>query len=242
MSMRLSVALVATLTSITAIFVLNPRWGGTAYAISLALILLISISGPNNSIARSVLKWTLPFALPLIAIHGLLNSQYPITNWFFDFVPIRQAGVEFGYDVSVRLLILSITGAFWLAIDRDEFTEALIRLGLPTYLVMLAMQGFVMARLIENRVHAIHLAQRARGIPVAASFFERVRSIPALLIPVVIGTFVEAEARVPSLLAHGYGRVDPMARPSVALNSKDWIQAGALLACLGVGQICEQLL
>lgn len=186
---------------------LCPRWGGAVYTAFLIALLLMLAGRSASMIGYRLIVWTIPFTLPLILIHGVLNSQFPVTNYWLDLIPLRSEGLYFGIDLAIRIMLFSVVGAYWLSVDRDAMVESLIQFRLPIPIIMLAMHGFVMARLVQERIHAIHLAQRARGIPVSASFRERLASIPALLIPVVVGAFVEAEARIPVLLAHGYGRL-----------------------------------
>ncbi len=225
MTLRPIAAASVTLASATGLLLLSPRWAGSAFAaLLLATFLFVQARSHSHSkAARTLLVWTLPFVLPLVAIHGVLNSAYPVTSLLLDAIPVRSEGVEFGYDVAVRVVILSIVGAYWLSVDRDEFVEALLRLGLPASLIMIAMQGLVMARQLQHRIDAVYQAQRARGIPVASSFLKRLRSFPALLVPVVVGTLVEAEARVPVLLSHGYGRKEPIRRPARPVTLADWL-------------------
>jgi energy-coupling factor transporter transmembrane protein EcfT len=229
MSIRPAEAAAATIVSTASLFLLAPRWGGSAYAVALFVTLLFMQRGEGTRLGGKLVAWTMPFLLPLLVVHGVLNSQFPITSTWFDFIPVRGAGLAFGYDLATRVLIFAIVGGYWLSVDRDELVEALLRLRLPMPLIMLAMQGFVMGRIVQERVQYIHLAQRARGIPVSASFFQRAISLPALLVPVVVGTFVEAEARVPVLLAHGFGRIEP----SVVPARWEWRTAITCLTILG---------
>ena len=231
----------ATLVSIASLVLLSPRWGGTAYTASLILILLLAQWRDGSGLGRRMLAWTAPMVLPLLLVHGVLNAQFPVTSWWLDIVPIRGAGLVFGYDLAVRVLLFSVVAAYWLSVDSDALVEALLRLRLPAPLIMLAMQGFVMGRLVRERVDAIYLAQRARGIPVSASLAQRIGSMPALLIPVVVGTFVEGEARIPVLLAHGYGRLTPSTRPA-RLERQMVALATGILGCLALGLAADRYL
>jgi energy-coupling factor transport system permease protein len=186
-----------------------------------------------------VVAWTVPFALPLLVIHGVLNSQYPVTGWWLDAIPIRRTGLTFGAEMSLRVVVLSIVAGFWLSVDRDALVESLLRLRLPTSLIMLPVQGVVMSRLIQIRIEKILLAQQARGTPVSGSFIQRLLSLPSLLVPVVVGTFVEAEARVSVLLAHGYGRLEP-ARRSSGMELRTVVVTVAALLCLGVALLADR--
>lgn len=238
MSIRPAAAGAATIVSVVSLFLLSPRWGGAAYTALLIVLLLLAQHREGSRLGRRLIAWTAPFVLPLIVIHGVLNAQFPVTSWWLDTIPIRSAGLAFGNDLAVRVLLFSVVAAYWLSVDRDDMVEALMRRRLPTPLIMLVMQGFVMGRLVQERIQAIHLAQRARGIPVSSSFARRMASIPALLVPVVVGTFVEAEARVPVLLAHGYGRLEPSAQPAQP-ELRSAMLALAMLVCLALAMLVD---
>ncbi|MFL6845553.1 MAG: energy-coupling factor transporter transmembrane component T [Allosphingosinicella sp.] len=233
MSVRPAAAGAATIVSLVSLFLLQPGFGREIFTAGITLILLAAWGGGRARLALRLIGWTLPFVLPLLALHGILNSQFPITGWWLDTVPIRASGVAFGYDLSLRILLFSVVAGFWFAVDRDALVEGLLRLRLPTRFIMVAVQGFVMGRLIQRRIDNVYLAQRARGIPVSGSLGLRLMSLPSLLVPVVVGTFVEADARVPVLLAHGYGRLEPAARPA-RLELPTVMVIVALLSCLGI--------
>lgn len=209
------------------------------YTALLTVLLMFAQSADGMRIGRRLIAWSIPFVLPLIFVHGVLNTQFPVTNWWFDMIPVRSAGLAFGSALAVRVLLFSLVAAYWLSVDHDNMVEALIRLRLPTPLILLAMQGFVMGRLVQIRVQAIHLAQRARGIPVSASLAQRITSIPALLVPVVVGTFIEAEARVPVLLAHGYGRLN-LSIQSDQLEVRSVLLVLAILSCLALALMLDR--
>ncbi len=234
-----AVAGTATIISVVSLFLLSPRWGGMVFTALLIVLLLLAGRGNGVRLGRRLIAWTVPFVLPLIVVHGVLNAQFPITSWWLDTIPIRSAGLAFGSALAVRVLLFSVVAAHWLLVDRDTMVEALLRLRLPTPLIMMALQGFVMGRLVQDRIQAIHLAQRARGIPVSASLVQRIMSIPALLVPVVVGTFIEAEARVSVLLAHGYGRLEPSIQ-AARLEFRTEILAIAMLACLAFALIVDR--
>lgn len=173
MSVRPWAAGAASFASVVALFLLSPRWSGTVYAALLALLLLVAMRDGNAGLGKRLLVWTVPFLLPLLLVHGVLNTQFPISFWLLDIVPIRETGLAFGYDLALRVFTFSVVAAYWLSVDRDRMVEALISLRLPTALIMIAMQGFVMSRLVKDRIDAIYLAQRARGIPLSASYRQR---------------------------------------------------------------------
>lgn len=228
----------ATIFAIASLFLLSPQWGGTVYVAALILMLFVVQCGGTALLARRLIAWTAPIVLPLLIVHGVFNSQFPITSWWMNTIPIRDSGLAFSYDLAIRFLLFSVVAAYWLLIDRDAMVEVLLRTRLPTPLIMLVIQGFVMGRLLQEKIEQIHLAQRARGIPVSATPFRRIVSLPALLIPAVVGTFIEAEARVPVLLAHGYGRLEPSTR-SARLDLRTALLALAMPICLIIALLVD---
>ena len=178
-----TVAIVMVIT-LAAIWVLKSSLSLTIYTGLLILILIGSQRGSGNLMAGRLLKWTIPFVVPLILIHGLLNATFPVSLWFWDVLPVRLDGLNFGYIMSVRVILLSTVAGFLVSILRDDFVESLIRLRLPSWIVLFLMQSTAMAGVIQRRVSSVYLAQRARGIPVGSGFLSRVRSVPSMLIVV----------------------------------------------------------
>jgi hypothetical protein len=177
--------------------------------LSMGALLLWSQRRSEKSLGVALVKWSLPFVVPLLIIHGSLNSEFVATHHAFGFVPIRPDGLMFGVLIALRVVLLSIVGGYWLSVPKDEFVESLIRLKLPSWALLLLMQSAAIIGTVSRRISSVYIAQRARGIPVSGSLLLRIRSIPSVLMPVAIGTLIEAEERVPSLVNRGFGSVAP---------------------------------
>lgn len=203
-------ASVATISSLIVIATVDEFEWLAGYAVVMLVALFVS-QGHQARLAGKVVAWTLPLFVPLILIHSFLNRSFPIDFWLLGTVPLRSAGLAFACSLSLRMLLISISGGYWLCIKREELVESLLRLRLPSLIILFLMQGVSIAKIIATRVDNVYLAQRARGVPVGGSFCERLRAFPSVLLPVIIGTLVEADSRVPALVSQGYGslRVEP---------------------------------
>lgn len=204
----------------------------TFYAAGSLLMLAAARRNAPGHLVTILLKWMAPFVVPVLILHGILNASFPADYWIFGIVPLRGEGFRFGYDVSLRVFLIAEAGAFWLLVSRDDMVESLFRQRLPTTFVLFAVQGFVVTGVLQRRIASVYLAQRARGIPVDSTILSRIRSVPSILLPVVIGSLVEAEARVPSLLSQGFGALDPLQIPRPMMGAVQKILAAAPLLAL----------
>jgi energy-coupling factor transport system permease protein len=227
----------ATISSLIVIATVSEFKLLVGYAAAILVALLVS-QGRHGRLAGKVVAWTLPLFLPLILIHGFLNRSFPIDFWLLEVVPVRTTGLAFASLLSLRMLLISIVGSYWLCITREDLVESLLRLKLPSPIILFLVQGVGTAKIIATRVDNVYLAQRARGVPVGGSFRERLRAFPSVLLPVIIGTLVEADARVPALVSQGYGslRVAPVPAPSLTPSERILlclppVAALAVIAC-----------
>ena len=169
----------------------------------------------------TIISWVLPFCVPLFLIHGVLNSSFPVSLRIAGFIPWRQAGFNYGALVGMRMFLIAIAAMFWAQTKRDEVIEALIRLKLPLWAVLFLAQGVAVGALVERRILRVYQAQQARGIKVGPDFLSRVRAFPVILIPTVITTLLEADARAPALTSRGFGSGQILPIPHLRRNVLD---------------------
>lgn len=213
-------AAVATFSAVLAAAVVTDLRALIAVAVTMWITLVVTQSGKSN-IAWRVVAWTIPLVLPLLFIHGILNGAFPVDHRLFGFIPVRSTGIDYGSAVAMRMLLISIVGGYWLSILREDMVESLIRSRLPSTVILLLVQGVLMAGIISRRLENVYLAQRARGVPVGGTAIARLRALPSVLIPVIVGTFVEAEGRVPALVAQGFGSLRVQQKPAPKLSSAE---------------------
>ena len=177
---------------------------------SLAIFVLALIAGlcwqtRMNAKNLAIAGWVLPFCLPLLVIHGFLNSGFAVSIRIWGVIPWRPAGFDYGISMSLRILLIGVAAAFWAQTRRDEVVEYLIRRRLPLWIVLFLAQSVAVGAVIERRVLRVYQAQQARGIRVGPDLLSRVRAFPAILIPAVVTTLLEADARAPALTSRGFG-------------------------------------
>ena len=150
-------------------------------------------------------KVSLPLLLPLLAIHGILNPQFPRDYFLWSCIPLRGAGAAFATVIACRLLLVAAAMSVWRYTVGSQVIGYFHRLGLPSSLIA----GFAVAtssvEVLQQRGHAVYLAQQARGINLRASFAARIAGLPKLVIPVAVATIVESGERGIMMESRGLG-------------------------------------
>jgi len=213
----LLVAGTATFAALCAIATLRSVSLFALYILLLAATLVLQTR--NVGILWTMAKWLLPFVVPLLLIHGLLNTAHDVDYWFMNVLPIRPMGFVYGALVSLNILLLATVAGYWLNTNRDDMIDDLIRLNLPMWSILFISQGVAVGAIVERRVATVYLAQRARGICVGPGVLARIRAFPSVLIPAVIATLIEAESRVPALVSRGFGSANVVPLPRKARSA-----------------------
>ena len=84
-----------------------------------------------------------------------------------------------------RILIVVATSQLWMAcVPVPLFVRALFASRLPPGLAYLLSGPLLIVEQLKHRLASIHEAQRARGVPLGGRWYQRLRAIPALIVPV----------------------------------------------------------
>jgi energy-coupling factor transporter transmembrane protein EcfT len=234
-------AAIATACSAAALLLLDRRIGLPLYWLLLTGLLIWQTHGHSRTMVL-VYKWSLTFIVPIFVVHGILNANFFASYMVLGVIPIRPEGFLFAAHVSLGFLVISSVAGLWLNVPRDDIVESLFRWRAPLWIVLLLSQGVAVGSLVERRVVAVYLAQRARGMPVDRGAWARLRAFPSVLIPVVVSTLIEGERRVPALVSRGFGAQRPAALPSSAKGqAADPISIGSIAALLA-GSLLESIL
>jgi len=170
----------------------------------LAVGVLAAVREQGISVFRLSAVWAAPLAIPLFVVHGVINPGFSTSADLS--IPIRPEGVEFALTLTLKLALFTLGIAVWRTVTRDRTFDALISSGLlPQPLVVVVTQSIALTQLLEKRAKAILLAQQARGIPVRKNFARKVVSLPALVVPMVVHTLIEADVRASALISRGLG-------------------------------------
>jgi energy-coupling factor transporter transmembrane protein EcfT len=201
--------------------------------LSLALCLVLALWARDARRMVIAAKWSLPFALPLLAVHGILNANYPVTQRW-GIVPLREQGIEFGLVTGLRLWIFAMAIAFLSSVGAQQLLAYLYALRwVPKPLVVLIASAVSMFHYLSERAASMSLAQRSRGLARGPGIRPRIGSLLAVVVPLVAVVIVESRIRGLALGARGMGtralRLDPVAPPCW----RDWAGlAVAVVLCL----------
>ena len=140
-------------------------------------------------------KYTLPLALPLLAIHGILNPQFRADYLMWDFLPLRSAGAEFAIVISARLLLVASAMAIWRYTVGSQVIGFSQRLGLPASFITVFAVATSSIQMVQRRGHAVYLAQQAVALMFALRLEQGSQACLKLVIPVAVATIVESAER-----------------------------------------------
>lgn len=158
--------------------------------------------------ARQLMTWTLPIVVPLSIIHGIVNPVFPVGQVLLG-IPIRPDGLVYSLDVVGRLLVVAVTALAWREPSNVQLLALAQALRLPKSLVLGVVGAASASALVESRVTAVVIAQRARGLEMGPGIRARVRALFVIAIPIITTTIVEAHHRgtVVSLRGLGHGEL-----------------------------------
>nr|WP_318383974.1 energy-coupling factor transporter transmembrane component T [uncultured Enterobacter sp.] len=95
-----------------------------------------------------------------------------------------------------RILTVVSTAQLWMAyVPLRQFIRALFASRLPPGLAWLLSGPLLIVEQLKQRLASIHEAQRARGVPLDGRWYQRVRAIPALIVPLTHGALNDVAVR-----------------------------------------------
>lgn len=161
-----------------------------------ALVISVCLAIVANSLQplRLLMIWTVAFLLPLLLIHGLLNTQFPV-EFRYAGLDVRPLGIEYAGRTSAFLASFFAAALCWLWVPRDQLLSFLVACGMPSLLLSVAFQALSLVGQIEVRANAIALAQRARGIDTEGGLLTRVRALVPIVLPLTVALLKEASSR-----------------------------------------------
>ena len=178
-----------------------------APALVLALALLVAFA---SDIGLEVTALTMLVVLPTFALLVLLDAAFPAGSGQRQWIPSR-AGVLDALAISLRLgAAIAALGVIVTGVAPRRLTRALAARGLPAwaaYLVIASLEAVPDAR---RRAQDVIDAQRCRGVAMGkgTGVRGRLRVLPALAGPLIVGLVTESEERALALDARAF---DPRA-------------------------------
>lgn len=172
---------------------------------ALIFAMLAAVCTRDFAIPRIALEITLPFALPLAVVHGILNPYYSASWHLFGWVPLRPDGFFYSLFISLRILILSTAAVAWRFVDADRLMREAVHAGLPRSVIVTLSVAIATMRVVPAKIKAVYLAQQARGMPSGPGLGARIRALPSVVIPVIVATLVDGSSRGTLMLNRGLG-------------------------------------
>lgn len=192
-------------------------------AVATATILLSLVALPLSRVlrhARQVLYWTIPIAIPLAIIHGVINPAFPVTHRL-GLLPIRDSGFHYAATVTARVVLIAIAATAWRSVSRIQMLALAQTIRLPNFITLAVAGAIGGIALVETRVKAVAVAQQARGLALGPGLRQRIRALVMITVPVITTTLVEADHRGSVVAVRGLGHA-PLARvASVQVASAD---------------------
>ncbi|HBC81326.1 MAG TPA: cobalt ABC transporter permease [Escherichia sp.] len=96
----------------------------------------------------------------------------------------------------LRILAIVSTAQLWMhCVPVRQFIRALFASRLPPGLAYLLSGPLLIVEQLKHRLASIHEAQRARGVPLDGRWYQRLRAIPALVLPLTQGALNDLAVR-----------------------------------------------
>ena len=195
--------LVITLFLIVCALVPPASWA--PYAVFLLLIVPLALwSGVLRPLWSAVWRLVLPFAISVTIIQGLFwTDGTPIVS--LGPLSLKQEGLAFAFEITGNILaMISAFVLFSLVTRPDDLMIALTARGVPNSVTYIIVSTIQLVPGLQTRAAKIRDAQHARGLHTAGSFLVRLRSLPPLIEPLVLGSIMDVDERAIALEARAF--------------------------------------
>ena len=153
----------------------------------------------TRSRAKYVLWLMIPLGLGLWLVHG---------GWLTEWMSGQPRTPERWADaVTLWLRILAIvsTSQMWMQyVPVSRFMRALFASRLPPGVAYLFAGPLLVVEQLKHQLAIIHEAQRARGVPLDESWYQRLRAMPALVVPLTHNALNDLAVRGAALDMRGF--------------------------------------
>ncbi len=176
----------------------------TPLAIFGVLVALAYAAGVGGPFLWTSLKALLPFTVSLFLIQGILFPPPDATPFQIGPLTLTYEGLALAFLTATRLLALSATMLLLLrTTPPGDLVQALVERGLPRSIGYVLLAALQIAPDMSARATAILEAQRSRGLETEGTV-RRLRALPALVGPLVIGALVDTEERAMALESRAF--------------------------------------
>lgn len=169
-------------------------------------------AGRTRSVVRDTLLLALPVGLAAAALSLLIYPEGTTTLAVLGPFRVTAEGARVAAVTLARIVAIAATiAAFVRTTGPDLLVADLTRRGLPPRLTFPVAAAATALPATVARVRAITAAQRMRGMDTEGSIGRRLRGVLPVLVPALLGTLEEVEARTLALEARAFARPGPRA-------------------------------
>ncbi len=204
--------------------------------LALALFFLLILLSPNLGIQLAFILFFISCYLHLTSLRQTVKIcvflLFPTVmilalNWFF----VSQ---EFHH---LWLMILRFWGLTWLfnwflkQVGPDDLARALWAFHVPYSVAWQVSLAYRFLPMFQEESQRIYQIQVSRGIPLDGNFFQKMRYIPSLSIPLLVMTQDKAELFAEALYARNWNiRTPKTVLYPLEMHLRDWLLLGGVLA------------
>lgn len=175
----------------------KPATAGVLFCLNLGIA---GKSGLFQMFTSAMLRFMLPLAVMMLAIHGLLHPDNRTIVFAIGKVQFFQEGLLFSTVVLLQLAaFLSSSLLFAYTTHPADLIAAISQSGVPPFLAYLLASPLLLLPAIRERANTIQAAQRARGLATQGSLLTRFRALFPMVLPLVLGALIEVEQRAIAL-------------------------------------------
>lgn len=170
----------------------------------LAIVPLALWSGVLQPMWSAVWRLVLPFAISVTVIQGLFwTDGTPVAG--LGPLSIKQEGLFFALEITGNILaMISSFVLFSLVTRPDDLMIALTAKGVPNSVTYIIVSTIQLVPGLQVRAAKIRDAQHARGLETEGSFLSRIRALPPLIEPLVLGSIIDVDERAIALEARAF--------------------------------------
>lgn len=208
----------------------------TPLALFGVLVLLAYAAGVAGPFLWTALKALLPITFSLFLIQGVLFPPAGATPFRLGPLTLTYEGLAFAFLTSSRLLTLSAAMLLLLrTTPTGDLVQSLVERGLPRNIGYVLLAALQIAPDMSARATAILEAQRSRGLETEGTV-RRLRALPALVGPLIVGALVDTEERAMALESRAFMAQGPKTtlRDIPDTQGEHWARTLMLLALLGL--------
>lgn len=184
-------------------------WPPVLPALLTLVLALAAVGGVLSTLLRRLGLLLAPVICSLLLIQGVLFPPERLTPLTLGPLTFWAEGLLFALTTAMRLLTLTATMLLLVQTTHPaDLVVALTALGVPRsvgYIILVALQ---LLPDMAARASAILEAQRSRGLE-TEGMLRRLRSLPALVAPLIVGALVDVEARALALESRAFAARGP---------------------------------